>query len=199
MYKGTPAWLATELQWELRETSTPAELWDRVCAAQQVRPTPSKRINPALIWATAATLVVIAAGLTAAYRQSAGSDRALALQALNGASEIAGFHCENPAQLRAWVRANTGIDLPLQANSSRSIQLIGAKAIEDSRGVEVAYRAGSSDAVLLVSRVNRNVRNGAHDRSSGNLASWVMDGQRYTLACDNPADLQIACKLCHLD
>jgi len=27
----------------------------------------------------------------------------------------------------------------------------------------------------------------------------VMDGQRYTLACSDPASLQLACKLCHLD
>jgi hypothetical protein len=47
--------------------------------------------------------------------------------------------------------------------------------------------------------VNSGVRNTPHDRASGSFSSWVMDGQRYTLACDNPADLQLACKLCHLD
>ena len=38
-----------------------------------------------------------------------------------------------------------------------------------------------------------------HGNPAGKVSSWVMNGQRYTLACDNPADLQLACKLCHLD
>lgn len=198
MHKETPAWLPAELQWGLRETSAPPELWDRICAAEQIRPAPRRQIRPVLVWATAA-VVVIVAGLTAAYRQSAGSDRVLALRALNGTSGMPGFRCENPAQLRAWVRANTGLDLPLRADASRSIQLIGAQEVKNSRGVEIAYRAGDSAAVLLVSRVNSDVRNSAHDQASGSVSSWVMDGQRYTLACDNPADLQLACKLCHID
>lgn len=198
MYNDTPAWLASELEWGLRETSAPAELWDRVRAAQ-VRPAPQKRTNLGLVWAMAAALTVVALGLSLRYRQSAASDEALALRALSGASQIAGFHCENPAQLRAWVRATAGLDLPLRAEASPSIQLIGAQAIDGTRGVEVAYRAGNREAVLLVSRAGSGIRNSAHNRASSNVSSWVMNGQRYTLACDNPADLQLACKLCHLD
>ncbi|HEX5229528.1 MAG TPA: hypothetical protein VFW44_17575 [Bryobacteraceae bacterium] len=200
MSKPTPAWLTTELEWGLHETSAPPELWDRVMAAQQVRPVPREVVRPRLIWAwAAAALLVIAIGLASTYRRSAESDQALALRALSGASQIAGFHCQNPAQLRAWVRAQTGLDLPLRPDASASIELIGAQTTDDARGVEVAYRAGNRDAVLLVSRADSSIRNSPHDRASGNVSSWVMDGQRFTLASDSSADLQIACKLCHLD
>jgi hypothetical protein len=62
----------------------------------------------------------------------------------------------------------------------------------------VAYRAGNRDAVLVVSRAD-GAANLPHNRVSGNVSSWVMDGQRFTIACNDPADLQLACKLCHLD
>jgi hypothetical protein len=97
------------------------------------------------------------------------------------------------------VRANTGLDLPLRDGPSLSIQLIGAQTIDGTRGVEVAYRAGNRDAVLVVSRAEAGSANMPHGRASGDVSAWVMDGQRYTLACNDPAGLQLACKLCHLD
>jgi hypothetical protein len=136
----------------------------------------------------AATVVLAAVALSTlpARRETVASD-----------SQQIAFHCQNPAQLRAWVKANTGFDVPLRAALPPSIQLIGARAAEGR--VEVAYRAGNSDAVLLVSRADSGVANVPHSRVNGKLSSWVMAGQRFTLACDNPADLQLACKLCHLD
>jgi len=198
MYKDAPAWLTAELEWGLRETAAPAELWNRIAEARRVAVEPRKGMGAGLVWAMAATVALMAVGLSFVYRESTGNDRALAMRALSSASQISGFRCENPAQLRAWVRAKTGLDLPLRQDAAPSIQLIGAQAIEGARGVEVAYRAGSRDAVLLVSKA-RGAANSPHDRASGSVSSWIMDGQRYTLACDNPADLQLACKLCHLD
>jgi hypothetical protein len=65
--------------------------------------------------------------------------------------------------------------------------------------VEIAFRAGGRDAVLLAARADSGAANEPHGRSAGGVSSWVMDGQRYTLAAADPADLQLACKLCHLD
>ena len=111
-------------------------------------------------------------------------------------SQPIAFHCQNPAQLRTWVKANTGLDVPLRGAPPASIQLIGARNLGER--VEIAYRAGDRDAVLLVARAN-GVPDMPHSNLGGTASSWVMNGQRYTLACDNPADLQLACKLCHLD
>jgi hypothetical protein len=178
--------LERELHVGLREVSAPAELWDRIQAPQSARLVQSR--GP--VWAIAAAVVLVAVGLSLLYarRQSIAAD--------NESPKIA-LHCENPAQLRAWVRARTGLDLPLRADASPSIQLIGADI--DSRGVEVAYRAGNRDAMLLVSRADAGAADVPHNRVSGNHSSWVMDGQRYTLACNDAASLQLACKLCHLD
>jgi len=192
----THPWLESELQRGLRPVTAPPELWDRVKTGQVA---PPRKTNQKLVWATAATVVLIAVGLSSVYRQSFAGDEAAALQALAADSQRIAFHCQNPAELRAWVRAKTGLDLPLRAQSSPSIELIGAQMIDGSRGVEVAYRAGNRDAVLVVSRADAWSGNRPHTRGSGNVSSWVMDGQRYTLASNDPADLQLACKLCHLD
>jgi hypothetical protein len=110
---------------------------------------------------------------------------------------LTAFHCQNPAQLRAWVKANTGFNVPLRAALPASIQLIGARAREGR--VEIAYRAGNRDATLLVSRANAGEVSVPHSQVNGKASSWVMDGQRFTLACNDSADFQLACKLCHLD
>lgn len=191
--------LDPHLEWALREVSAPPELWERVQAASVVETPPAKSFRWGLVWATAAAAILIAMSATLVHLQRSGSDEAIALRALHADSKLIGFQCENPARLRAWVRAKTGLDLPLREEPSPSIRLVGARTIASPRGVEVAYRAGNRDAVLLVSRAEAAAVDLAHNRASGNVSTWVMDGQRYTLACDNPADLQLACKLCHLD
>lgn len=189
-------WLEPELQRGLRGVAAPPELWDRLQAAQVEKPV---RTNRALVWAMAASVALGAVGLSTVRRQSIGSDEAFALRALAGDSQRVVFHCQNPAQLRAWVRAKTGLDVPLRDESSPSIQLVGAQMIDGTRGVEVAYRAGDRDAVLVVSRAEPGTSNVSHSRVNGNVSSWVMDGEQYTLASNDSADLQLACKLCHLD
>jgi hypothetical protein len=196
--------LGPHMERALCEVSAPPELWERVQAASMVEASvietpPAKPFCWGLVWATAAAAILIATSATLVHLQRTGSDEAVALRALHSDSRLINFRCENPARLRAWVRAKTGLDLPLREESSPAIQLIGARTIENSRGVEVAYLAGNRDAVLLVSRAEAGALNVAHNRTSGNVSTWVMDGQRYTLACDNPSDLQLACKLCHLD
>lgn len=195
----TSQWLERELELGLRELTAPPELWDRIQAASVVETVSPTAFRWGLVWATAAAAILIATAATYVHLQRANSDEALAMRALNAGSTSIAFRCENPARLRAWVRANTGLDLPLRPEMSPSIELIGARTVENARGVEVAYRAGNRDAVLLVSRAEPGAGIAAHNHASGNVSTWVMDGERYTLACDNPADLQLACKLCHLD
>jgi len=182
MHKETHTWLTPELEWGLRETSAPPELWDRVQAAQVA---PRRKTSYVLVWATAAAAVLLAVGVSRAHRTSAASD-----------VQQAGIHCQNPAQLRAWVRAKTGMDVPLRDATASSVELIGARSAGAS--VEIAYRTGNRDGTLFVSPAS-GAGDAPHDRVNGNVSSWVMDGRRYTLMSDNSADLQLACKLCHPD
>ena len=177
--------MKSELQLALHQVTAPPELWDRVQAGRFSQP---QATNRGFVWALALAVVLAGVALSTlrARRETVASD-----------SQQMAFHCQNPAQLRAWVRANTGFDVPLRAALPASIQLIGARAVEGR--AEIAYRAGNRDAVLLVSRADPGSANAPHTRVSGKSSSWVMAGQRFTLACDNPADLQLACKLCHLD
>jgi hypothetical protein len=191
--------LDPHLEQALRPVSAPPDLWARVQAASVVENPPVQPFRWGLVWATAAAAILIATSATLAHLERRGSDEALALRALHADSKLIHFQCENPARLRSWVRAKTGLDLPLREETAPSIRLIGARTIEGTRGAEVAYRAGNRDAVLLVARAEAGAANVAHNRTNGNVSTWVMDGQRYTLACDTPADLQLACKLCHLD
>ena len=175
-------WLEPELRRSLREVAAPADLWNRVQAPQAA---PSNRSNRAMVWAMAATVILAAVGLSLVRPPPRDVSRQMA------------FHCENPAELRAWVRANTGLDVPLQTALPASIQLSGARDV--GARVEIAYRAGNRDAVLSVSRADAGSANLPHGQVSGNESSWVADGQRFTLTAASAADLQLACKLCHLD
>ncbi len=176
--------LESHLRQGLREVTAPPELWDRVQSGEAPKPLAASR---SFVW-TLALAVALAAVALSLVRSPARSD-----------SQQIAFRCQNPAQLRAWVQANTGFNVPLRASLPPSIQLIGARRVANS--AEIAYRAGNRDAVLLVSRADgsANISNIPHNRATGNVSSWIMAGQRFTLACADPAALQLACKLCHLD
>jgi len=165
-------WPEPELRQSLRQVSAPPELWDRIQAHKTAPPPTTNRL---LVWAMAAAVVLMAVSLSNIQRDNLVSP------------VFAGDRCQNPAQIRAWVRAKTGLDLPLRADSTSSLELIDAQTIDATRGVKIDYRAGNHDAVLLVSRAD----------GSTNLHSRF--GPAFTLSSDNPADLQLACKLCHLD
>jgi hypothetical protein len=85
----------------------------------------------------------------------------------------------------------------MRAALPASIQLIGARNVGGR--VEILYRAGNRDAELLVSRADAGAVSVPHSQVNGKVSSWVMAGQRFTLACNDSAGLQLACKLCHLD
>ncbi len=192
MHKPEPSnWLEPELLWGLRQTSAPAELWDRVQMGRVAGPAADRRFDSRVNYAMAAAAVLLAMALGLGLRQMAG------VRAERGDAQFAGYHCQNPAELRAWVKANTGLDVPLREASTSALRLIGARTV--GRGVEVAYRAGNRDGVLLVSRADARAADIPHGHVSGTSASWVMAGERFTLECNDAASLQLACKLCHLD
>jgi hypothetical protein len=190
MHKPETFGLESELQRGLREVTAPPELWDRIQTPQIPQ---SNGSNRGLVWAMAATVVLAAVALSLVRS----SDEVSAVRALASNSQRIAFHCQNPAQLRAWVKATTGLDVPLRITPPASIQLVGARNV--GAHVEIAYQARNRDAVLVVSKADAAAPNVPHSHVSGKVSSWVMDGQRFTLACDDAVDLQLACKLCHLD
>ncbi len=98
-----------------------------------------------------------------------------------------GLRSSDPGEIRAWVQAKAGIDVPLRARPA-GVQLKGASVSKGT--VEIAYRVGNRDGRLMVG--GRRVAPGPR------VFTWSMDGRIYTLECATPDDLRIACGLCHI-
>ena len=147
----------------LGRVAAPEALWTRV--ENRIDRTPARRsATPSrkLIWALAAAIVFggIAWNLPRPEFQS-----------------------DDPGQIRAWVKQQTGLDLPLAAHP-RSAHLTGVRMKKG--GVEIAYRTGARTAAVAVTRA-----------AAGETAHWSSGGQSYVLACALPADLDSTCQLCH--
>jgi len=162
-------WLEPLLERDLANATAPDELWSRVQFPRErtASGVPVRRVA----WALAAAALV------------------LAVLGLRASRQPAVLHSSSAVEIQAWVKTNTGLDPGLPVNPPRSIQLIGAHVIPG--GVEVAYRAANHDARLLVSKADISL-----DGSAATF-SWTRHGQRFTLACATPAELQAACVLCH--
>jgi len=172
-------WIESELARKLSRVEAPEELWDRTLAntrgsetAPSVRPLFS---GEKLAWALVAVtlLVVLIWGVP--------SRRDLVIRSASA------------TQIREWVKANSGLDVPLLADSS-GVRLTGARVSHD--GVEIACRIGKHDAKLLISKNKSSVQHAALNANSSAI-SWGMNNRLYTLACATPEDLRIACLLCH--
>jgi hypothetical protein len=95
-------------------------------------------------------------------------------------------HSGDAGEIRAFVKARAGIDLPLRAQAA-GVRLTGATLVKGS--VEIAYRVGGRDGRLTV--------DGRHG-SGARVFTWSMGGHSYTLECATPEDLKVACNLCHI-
>ena len=100
---------------------------------------------------------------------------------------------DNATQIREWVKANAGLDIPLLGHPA-PVRLTGARLMRGD--VEIACRVGDHQAKLLISKGNSGLQHGIQP-SKASSVSWGMTGRSYTLASATPEDLKIACLLCH--
>jgi hypothetical protein len=188
--------LDAELSRHLRPVIAPDELWDRIeGGAVAQRPT-AWRWH---IWAVAA-----AAAAMLALCFSLRSDTTPYLERL-AASELAAgtgtmdLRSHDPAQIRAWVKANAGLDVRLPGEIARSVQILGVTLLRGEEPVAcISYRVGGRDARLLVARGSSGSQHHAA-RLTGNSSSWTFGRQMYALAWSAPLEGNGACILCHLD
>jgi hypothetical protein len=174
-------WIETVLARNLDRVVAPEELWARIdnrslTVAAQTDLFPSRdRKGTVLAWTlVAATLVIV---LVWGLRPR----RDLVLRS------------DSAAQIREWVQANAGLDIPL--THSAKVRLTGARLMRGN--VEIACRVGNHEAKLLISKEHSTLRHGTQPTTTPSTASWGMSGRLYTLACATPEDLGIACLLCH--
>jgi len=158
-------WMEEELERSLRRVSAPEELWDRIQNPQPARGHVRTRF---MAWAAVPALMFVAVWGTHSRNNPA-------IQ----------FHSSDPAEIRAWVRANAGLDVPLHAGN-----LAGAKVVSPHTA-EIAYRVAGRDVSLLVSNARTSVQR------NGRSVSWMTGGQTYLLARAEPQDFK-ACVMCHV-
>lgn len=184
------------LERHLAPGPAPQELWTRVQAPATTR---SRPVFRKLAWSVAALL--ICAGVVSSFRESGSvkAGEAAALQALGRATGDVEFRSDKPAEIRAWILTNTGMDVPLPENPQ--VRLTGASRTAGT--VEIAYKIGDQRANLVVSKAPKTkTKHGQltqESLASLQTYSWTRDGIQYTLACSAPGELQAACSLCHVD
>ena len=159
-------WFEPVLAHQLDRVAAPEELWERVRnPVIRKKKSVHMSVNAARVGACA-TVVLVAIWLFVGHR---------------------GFRSGDAGEIRGWVKAQAGIDVPLRARPA-GVQLMGANFAKGS--VEIAYSVGGRDGRLRV--------DGRHAGSSARVFTWSMDGHTYTLECATPEDLKIACNLCHI-
>ena len=160
-------WFEPVLAHQLDRVAAPEELWERVRnpGLRRKKERVHRIVNAARVGAYATVLL-------------------LAIWLVVGHS---GVKSGDPGEIRAWVKARAGVDVPLRARPA-GVQLVGANFAKGS--VEIVYRVGGRDGRLKV--------DGRHAVSSVRVFTWSMDGHIYTLECATPEDLKVACNLCHI-
>ncbi len=152
-------WLEPALSRELGQVTAPDELWERI---QHPRPKPSVHTGPR--------------GTPHAARMSACATVVVLLLSLWLYPWRRELRSGDAGQIRAWVRANAGVDVPLRSNLPAELQLVGATVVRGK--AEIAYRVHSRECLVL----NRRQES----------------GHRFSLSCTRPDDLKIGCSLCHI-
>jgi hypothetical protein len=180
--------LDVELSRHLEPVTAPDELWSRVEAGIRTETLRNKGAprGRRILWAIAVTAAIALCFIRLASDQT-------------GYPDTLDFRSSDPQQIRAWVEAHAGIDIPLV--NGRSVQFIGVALLRGSRfAVCVPYRSGNQWGKLLVARggsggpKHPSVRP-LSDRGA-TVVAWVAGGQTYAIA--SPMQ-HIACALCHLD
>jgi hypothetical protein len=203
------SWLEPTLARHLGRMKAPDELWDRVQAPraqqQEVSPKPAF-FGRKLAW-TMAAAAVAAAGVWMLHqpRDPIAENEALAARTLNGGASRMEFRSEQAPEIRAWVKAKAGLDIPLPVSTSAAVRLLGAHvtAGRDSTA-EILYQVNGRNAVLTIAKVDPKIGgDGSHrflgggTRDGARTSSWTMRGQMYTVACPFPVDPRAGCTLCH--
>jgi len=182
----TPAhahWLDVLLEDNLRPVAAPAGLWDRLWRPRL--PQPKSSLIPGLAFGAAA---VVAAALIAA----------VALPPARHANSQQALRSSDPAEIRAWVKNCTGLDVPLAQALPPSIQLVEARtATQEPRAAEIVFRLDGRETVLNVSAAPAakpvTIQMAVHRQGQ---RTWQARGVSYELK-GNAVGLEAACRLCH--
>lgn len=187
----------------LASVAAPENLWGRVRGPMQA----PKHASAWLSWAAVAATIGVAVGGWTLWQlaQPPLSVEARAVNSLEAKASELPLHTQDAAAVRKWIKAESGIDVPLPPKHDALVQIIGARITNDQNPVaEIAYQVGEYRAALLIAKdpSGKTVYPKHEVRSSdpyqkARISSWSMRGQTYTLAWSAPGEFRVACLLCH--
>jgi hypothetical protein len=159
-------------------------------------------------WATAAATILISVGgwsYWQLHRENPVSIQTMALSALKHKAGDMELRTEDATTVRQWVKAHSGIDIPLPPRHSSWVKIVGASISgSDDKIAEVSYQVGEYQAALLVAKDKTGAKSyPSHEirpsdpLETARVSSWSMKGQSYTLAWMAPGEARVACLLCH--
>ena len=160
------------LEKSLGRVAAPAELWNRV---EMPRPEVRKQVFSRWTAVAAAACLLVGAFEFRASRQMASS---------------------NAREIRSWVLAKTGLEVPLDSHPPAVTRLSGARLV-GAHTAEIALTAAAGPAILRVERAVQNFEGHGHPNTGAKTSSWIFQGARFTLEADSPQTLETACRLCH--
>ncbi len=204
-------WLARELSRQLAPVAAPDGLWAGI---QEARSAPRRSFSFRwTIWpAFAALTLVSCVGL---LRQLTGMNRLTQteLAEISAGPKDPDFRSNDFTAIRAWVSAQTNIDIDLPPGQSPGgappVRLLGARLIRfrGSRVAAIDYSVGDRVATLLVSgkrpRLSWSTEPSPHlfsqisTQGGGRALSWDMGNEVYTIAFAGAREFHGACLICH--
>lgn len=208
-----PAELEAGLRTHLARQQAPETLWGRVqrkVAQGQVRAaapedrTPLFRLGPVL---AAAAVVLVAVGGYFAL-QPAETLETIAISALEQQPEQLDFRSSDAEAIRRWLIEEAGVDVPLPAQHSDMVRLLGASAVPSPTEAgamiaEISYRVGDQGASLVVANDPRaNPVYPMHQAAdvadqASRVTSWSLKGQNFAVAWTEQGAMEASCLLCH--
>lgn len=164
MAENQDRWIEQELERSLRRVNAPEQLWDRIQTPQPVR----SRVHTRFM-ALATVPMVMLVALIGSHTRNV---------------PVVQYRSNDPVAIQAWIKASTGLDVPMHAG-----RLAGA-SIVSARTAEIAYRGEGNMTLLVSTQAPQAPRN-------SNRLSWTANGLTYQLACAEQHDMK-ACALCHI-
>ena len=164
MAENQDRWIKQELERSLRRVAAPEQLWDRIQSPQLVRSRTQTRFM-----ALATVPMVMLVALIGSHTRNVPAVQ---------------FRSSDPAAIQAWIKAGTGLDVPMHAG-----KLAGA-SIVSARTAEIAYRGEGNMTLLVSTRTAQAPRN-------ANMLTWTANGLTYQIACAEQQDMK-ACTMCHV-
>jgi hypothetical protein len=183
----------------MAQVKAPDTLWPRIQAERRDQMRSGRRglqRTGWMLWPVVATVLLLASGdLLWQIGQARGdvirlSDR-----------EISGLASSNPAEIRAWVKTKTDMDLDLACGGAEGIQLSGVRLMR-VRGELVAaisYRSKGKPATLLVSRKGLVFRRMEPQSPDSRLVAWSGRDRSFAIAWQHAGDVEASCMRCHVE